>query len=192
MKKSTTVNKLAALLGITEDVVAKSVHVQSDPKVQKELKKKSDKYTGVSESEIQNFRAAQGIIYFLQAPELFSPKVCPHCGEQFLVSRQFVAFCSYTCIAKDLESKGIGWSRAGDIKSLANSVYEGNEPIWIRNLDRLRTVLTEENFKAGLLSQASSPPTETSTLPATASSVDQPTTSSGITSGETTYSTSVG
>jgi hypothetical protein len=170
LKKATTVNKLAALLGITEDVVAKSVHVKNDPQVQKELKRKASSRIGISEDEIQDFRAAQGIVYFLQAPELFSPKVCPHCGESFLVSRQFVAFCSYTCIAKDLESKGLKWEKGKDIEALVTSVYEGNEPIWIKNIDRLREALDSGNFKESLLSRINTHPMERSTEQAPTSS----------------------
>lgn len=149
MKRETVQNKLAALLGLNEFIV--------DPKTGKSQKESRNlnRPVGITEDEIQEFRAIQGVIYFLQAPELFSAKTCPHCGEQFLVSRQFVAFCSYTCIKKDLESKGLGWSKGDDIELLVKSdVYEGNEPIWIKNLDRLRAILSQENFSDSLLSQA--------------------------------------
>lgn len=133
MKKETYAQKLAKLLGLEE------VH-------QEVVKKKTNTYNraeAISEDRIQSFRAAQGIIYFLQAPRLFSLKKCTHCGEEFLVSRQFVACCSYTCITKGLEEKGIQWSKGEDLEALANdpNVYEGNEPIWIRNLDQLEAAL---------------------------------------------------
>lgn len=136
MRKSTVQNKLAALLGLEDFKV--------DEKSGKSVKdiKNYNQPVGISEDEIQDFRAAQGLVYFLQAPELFSAKNCPHCGEQFLVSRQFVAFCSYTCIKKDLENKGIGWSRGSDLEALAQSdIYEGNEPLWVKNLDQLQSIL---------------------------------------------------
>lgn len=137
MRKETIQNKLADLLGLTEfKVEPPKKGAKSKPKTN------SNAPVGVSEEEIQNFRAAQGITYFLQAPELFTPKTCPHCGEGFLVSRKYVAFCSYTCIQKDLEAKGINWSRSGNIESLVKDVYEGNEPIWIKNLDALQEVLS--------------------------------------------------
>lgn len=133
MKRETMQNKLASLLGLEELKV-------ETPK-EKKQRKRNSLAEGIREDELQEFRAVQGITYFLQAPELFSAKICPHCKETFLVSRQFVAFCSYTCIRKDLESIGIGWSRGKDIERLISEQYDGNEPIWIKNLDRLRTVL---------------------------------------------------
>lgn len=170
MKKTTVQNKLATLLGLEEFIV--------DPKTGKSKKepKNYNAPVGISENEIQNFRAMQGVIYFLQAPELFSAKICPHCGEQFLVSRQYVAFCSYTCIAKDLESKGIKWSRKDDYDFIGDQLYEGNEPIWIRNLDRLRAILEPSNFKEGLLPQTNTAPQESSTSPRPTLSVPQLTT----------------
>lgn len=141
MRKETIQNKLADLLGLTEFKVP--IDKKGKPKVTHNAP------VGVTEDEIQNFRAAQGIVYFLQAPELFSGKVCPHCGETFLVSRKYVAFCSYTCIEKDLESKGIKWSRKGDIESLVKEVYEGNEPLWIKNLDALQSILTSVQLRKG-------------------------------------------
>jgi endogenous inhibitor of DNA gyrase (YacG/DUF329 family) len=136
MKKETMQNKLAELLGLDQ------FKVETKASKGKKSEPKDRPYIGVTEDEIQSFRAAQGLVYFLQAPELFTARTCPHCHENFLVSRQFVAFCSYTCIRKDLENKGIRWSKGEDIEALVRSeTYEGNEPIWIRNLDRLREVL---------------------------------------------------
>lgn len=141
MKKVTTANKLAEILGIADKV--DTTKYEDDPKKRKKLQSHLAKYQPVPEEEIQNFRAAQGMIYFLQAPELFSAKICKHCGEGFLVSRQQVAYCSYTCIKKELEKLGVTWSREGNYEVLANdeSVYEGNEPIWVRNLDVIRQLL---------------------------------------------------
>jgi len=135
MKKETYQNKLAELLGLDQFIVdTAKASSKSKPKSE-------DKFVGITEDEIQSFRAAQGLVYFLQAPELFSLKTCPHCGAEFLVSRQYVAFCSYTCISKDLEAKGIAWSKGEDIDSLITAVYDGNEPIWVRNVDRIRQIL---------------------------------------------------
>ena len=156
MRKETVQNKLAELLGLEQFKVDKSTGKS------KKENKNLNRPVGITEDEIQEFRAIQGVIYFLQAPELFKPKVCPHCGEQFLVSRQFVAFCSYTCIRKDLEAKGIKVDKTKYEDSdsitfdLIEGVYEGNEPIWIRNLDRLRALLSEDSFKESLLSQTGS------------------------------------
>jgi hypothetical protein len=95
----------------------------------------------VSEEEIQEFREAQGIIYFLKAPQLFKSKICNNCGNHFIVSRLYVASCSYHCIAAELLKLGIVWKKHHDVEALVQSVYEGNEPIWINNLDRLRKAL---------------------------------------------------
>ena len=160
MKRETYQNKLAELLGLDQFKV-------EAPKGTKSKGKTESKYVGITEDGIQQFRQAQGLIYFLQAPELFSHKVCPHCGENFLVSRQFVAFCSYTCIKKDLETKGLAWSRGEDYELLAREVYEGNEPLWIREplLSRLREVL--DSPRDSLLSTIGQPQSESSQNPVT-------------------------
>lgn len=132
MKKSTVENKLNELFGLTEK--AATVKVQATGRV-----------VGVTEREIQNFREAQGLIYYLHAPALFTPKTCPHCGEKFMVSRKYVAYCSYTCIRMSLREQGIEWKKDKDIEGLVNSdVYDGNEPIWIRqsNLTALKEALS--------------------------------------------------
>ena len=120
MRKSTRANKLNELLGISAKVAEVAV-------------KKTGKIVGITEEEIQEFREMQGLHYFLQAPALFTPKVCKHCGEGFLVSRKYVAFCSYTCIRKELSEQGIEWTKGNDIEALVASVYDGNEPLWIRS-----------------------------------------------------------
>jgi hypothetical protein len=93
----------------------------------------------------------QGIIYFLQAPRLFEAKICKHCGEGFLVSRQNVAFCSYTCIRLSLEEIGIKCQRVEvhDIDEpfpspkYIDDIYDGNEPIWIRNIDLIESMINK-------------------------------------------------
>jgi endogenous inhibitor of DNA gyrase (YacG/DUF329 family) len=134
VKKPTAAEeRLNALLGLTTKIEEVKTRVNGS-------------FYGITEDEIQEFREAQGLIYFLQAPALFTPKTCPHCGEHFLVSRQFVGFCSYTCIRKDLEAKGFRWDKGRDIEELVNDpeVYKGNEPIWIRGpaLRKAHKVLT--------------------------------------------------
>lgn len=147
MKKVTTANKLAELLGLRPDIAAQSTAVVEEARYStKKPKKGVTKHPvdiGVTEEEIQDFRAAQGLVYFLQAPELFSFRVCKHCGASFFVSRKYVAFCSYTCIRASLNEIGIAWTKGNDIEALVNDpqVYEGNEPIWVRNVDRIRAII---------------------------------------------------
>lgn len=150
MKKVTTANKLAEILGLTGKV--DTSHYEEDPKKRKKLQKTKPGIQGITEDEIQKFREAQGVIYFLQAPELFTNNICKHCNEPFLVSRKQVAYCSYTCIEKSLEEIGITWSRKGNYEALAQdpSVFEKNEPIWITKLDQIRKVLDYyEQLNAG-------------------------------------------
>ena len=134
-KPSAAEERLNKLLGLTakaEEVVSHS----------------TGNFYGVTEDELQTFREAQGIIYFLQAPALFTPKVCKHCGANYLVSRMFVAFCSYTCIRKDLEARGFRWDKGADIETVIMDpqVYDGNEPIWIREPQLLRALEVLKNL----------------------------------------------
>lgn len=134
MKKETQLDKLNALLGITKQV--------------EEVKIKSTGNTvGISEETIQKWREIQGIIYFLQAPALFSSKTCKNCNTKFLVSRLYVAFCSYDCITESLRKLGITWEKGSNPEALAldPQVYDGNEPIWIQQptLSRLKEILQE-------------------------------------------------
>lgn len=140
MKEETRLAKLAELLGIKTEV---EVHV--------EKKNNRNKIIEVPESEIDSFRAAQGVLYFLQAPELFTARLCKwrECQQPFAVSRQFVAYCSYTCLKDSLADIGIDWNRDGKtdaekIEITINTVWEGQEPIWIRepHLSRIRSVLS--------------------------------------------------
>lgn len=134
MKKETVEQKFNRMLGIKDEVV-------------QEIKAKTTgRVVGISEEEIQNFRAAQGLLYFFKAPELFSYKICPHCKEDFFVSRKYVAYCSYTCISKSLEEvTGVEWRKGQDIEGLVLSpIYEGNEPIWLtgRLLKKLQEMVS--------------------------------------------------
>lgn len=141
MKAETAQEKLNRMLGLAPEKVA-------------EVKAKTTgKVVEVSEDDIQEFREAQGLLYFLKAPELFTYKVCKHCGDGFLVSRLYVGFCSYTCIRKELEKDGIKWRKGHDIEALVADVYEGNEPIWLR-----QRVLSK------LLEMVSKPPNESDAI----------------------------
>ncbi len=147
MKKETYAEKLNRMLGITAEVEV----------VKEKEKSRKGNIEGITEDEIQSFRAAQGILYFLQAPELFQAKVCPHCKASFLVSRLYVGYCSYTCIRKSLNEQGFEWRKGQDIESVINDVYEGNEPLWIKNLPLLKSKIDQ----AITLSQQAQSPSET-------------------------------
>lgn len=144
MKKETYAAKLLELLG---DVVTVPDHIREQLNMAKENKTKSkvNQYVAVPEQSIQNFRAAQGVIYFLQAPEVFKLNKCKHCKEQFLVSRKFVGYCSYTCIKVSLNEMGFEWRKGENIEALVAdpNVYNKNEPIWIKNLDKIKKILEE-------------------------------------------------
>lgn len=135
MKKETAADKLNALFG--DKFVAKVKEVKA---------KTTGRVVGVSEEEIQEFREVQGILYFLQAPALFTHKVCTHCGEHFYVSRKYVKFCSYTCMKLEMRKQGFEWRKGNDIEALVldPQVYDGNEPIWIRSrsLQLIREMVT--------------------------------------------------
>lgn len=153
MKKTTVVNNLNALLGITEKV--EEVKVRTTGRI-----------VGVAEEEIQSFREAQGLIYYLSAPALFTKRICGHCGFPFMVSRKQVAFCSYSCINRSLEKLGITWSKGNNFEALAldREVYNGNEPLWITHstLTKLKEMVS--NIE-DLLSNQENGPTSTVTPP---------------------------
>lgn len=134
MKKDTVAAKLNALFG-----------EQFAQKVEEVKVKTTGKVVGISEEEIQNFREVQGILYFLEAPALFTYKVCGHCGADFFVSRKTVKFCSYMCIKLELRKQGFEWRKGNDIEALVldPQVYDGNEPIWItsRSLQSIRAMV---------------------------------------------------
>ncbi len=139
MKATTTASKLAALFGIQQEVVETStIHEEENKKNGK------GKFRGIPEESIQNYREAQGLIYFLQAPKLFTARTCKHCGEGFLVSRHQVAYCSYNCIELELKKMGIDeWSRKNDIPSLVKEIYDDNEPLWVRNIDGIKSLINQ-------------------------------------------------
>jgi hypothetical protein len=150
VKKETAAEKMMALLQaaaekgqVDKTKATKLVKVKEEVET-RELARQGNTQA-ISEEMIQDFRAAQGIIYFLQAPELFQLKVCKHCGAHFYVSRLYVAFCSYTCIKNSLREMGVSWRKGEDIDSLIQDpqIFNGQEPIWIRNLPMLRKCLED-------------------------------------------------
>ena len=144
MKKETYANKLAELLGISEE----------KEKYEKQHAVRQGNLAEITEEQIQTFREAQGITYFLRAPALFQYKECKHCGAHYLVSRLYVAYCSYTCISKSMEELGITWSRKGNIDALIHEVYDDQEPIWIRNIEQLESALEKLISSRESLSQS--------------------------------------
>jgi endogenous inhibitor of DNA gyrase (YacG/DUF329 family) len=168
MKVETAAEKLNKLLGIDPDIIERDKRRQAALEAQR-----TGRLQGISEAEIQKFREMQGIIYFLQAPELFHLKKCPNCQTPFMVSRLFVAFCSYECIRESLRHiLGGEWEKIKDLESLAvdPQVWNGNEPIWIRNLPKLKMVLESlVNLNLEDLDLKPYVPTEYELLPTTTS-----------------------
>ncbi len=169
MKRETTINKLNALLGITDDVVQE---------IKKKESIKKGRVIGITEDEIQTYRQAEGVSYFLQAPELFHARVCKNCGEPFLVSRLHVAYCSYDCIAASVwNDYGVVWSRErqldSDPEQLVKEIFDGNEPLWIRNLPMLQKALsvTTAALEKTTNSSTESPSSETNTSSTAKSSI---------------------
>lgn len=151
MKKETAEAKLNQLFG---DMFVK--------KVEEVKVKTTGRVVGITEEEIQEFREIQGILYFLQAPALFSYKVCGHCGADFFVSRKYVKYCSYTCMKLEFRKQGFEWRKGNDIEALVldPQVYDGNEPIWIRSraLQSIREMVLSlpENINHGTKSENTS------------------------------------
>lgn len=137
MKQETYLNKLNELLGIDPGVAQQ---------IKKKVEAKKGNVIGVTEDEIQEYREAEGILYFLEAPHLFHARVCKRCEEPFLVSRLHVAYCSYNCIEHSIwDLYGVKWSRSTQLETdpelVVREVFEGNEPIWIRRLPTLQKAL---------------------------------------------------
>jgi hypothetical protein len=135
VKSETYQAKLNELLGIAPEVAEK---------VKQKVEAKKGNIIGITEDEITERRKMEGLVYFLQAPELFHPRVCKRCGEPFLVSRLHVAYCSYLCIRNDMREKwAIEWRNgSSDMELMVKEVYEGNEPLWVGDLQTLQNVLT--------------------------------------------------
>jgi hypothetical protein len=144
MKAETTREKLNALLGLLDDDETAAVVEKVQEEKARQEQSRVGIHVGIPEAEIQKFREMQGIIYFLMAPQLWQSKTCPNCGIPFMVSRLFVAYCSYDCINESLRNiLGNDWSRLDDLEKVVvdPQVYDGNEPIWIRNIPRFKKVL---------------------------------------------------
>ena len=121
MKKETYANKLAKMLGLET--------LAPEPSTKKTVGAKPN-YTGIEFSQIEHYREATALSLFLQAPALFSPATCKHCNEPFLVSRHFVAFCSYGCLKADLYELGIEWHPEARIdEAYVRRVWDDNEPL---------------------------------------------------------------
>jgi len=141
VKKSTYEKKMAELFGIDTQIIERV----EDQRAKQEAQR-TGKLQGISEAEVQKFREMQAVIYFFQAPQLFKLKICPRCKQPFLVSRLFVGFCSYDCIREQIRDEmGTNWEKSRDLETLAvdPQVWNGNEPLWIRNLPRLKEILAE-------------------------------------------------
>ena len=139
MKKDTYLKKMAELLGV--EVSEDKIETYRE---EKEVKKKNNKFNAIREEEINSFRARQGLIYFFLAPELFSARVCKECGAPFLVSRHQVAYCSITCLNLwALNNFGFQWNRLNNIELAVKEVWEGNEPLWVNNLDAIQNVIDQ-------------------------------------------------
>lgn len=163
MKKETAEERLNKLLGIDPELIER----EKKRKAALEANR-TGKIQGITEEEIQNFREMQGIVYFLQAPALFQSKTCPNCKIPFMVSRLFVAYCSYDCIRESLRhTLGTDWEKGNDLEALAIDprVYDGNEPIWIRNLSKLKEILESISYEPSESSEKENAPQTSESLP---------------------------
>lgn len=137
MKAETAAQKFAKLMGLEE-------HVENSSFKKQELKSKayrSPTDIGVEEADIQSYRRAEGLYYFLQAPALFTARVCKNCGDGFLVSRKNVAHCSASCVKKSLAKLGIEWTRYGEFEAMVKDVWNDNEPLIITHPEQIQAVL---------------------------------------------------
>lgn len=59
-----------------------------------------------------------------------------------MVSRRNVAHCSMTCLQKEIEAiTGMPYTKADDMDYIVTKVWDGNEPLIVKNLDRIRKQL---------------------------------------------------
>lgn len=145
--------KLAKLLGLT--------NVLEEETQQKEILQGN--LHGVSEEKIKERRDLQGIIYYLQAPDLFTFRKCKleSCGADFAVSRLQVAYCSYDCIRKSMHELGLTWSRSDNMEVIVRESYDGNEPLWLSK----ETMVSLESALKRLLEVAQVEPDSPSNTP---------------------------
>ncbi len=138
---STAEQKLAELLGIKTDEVPLTHAEEPKRKRAKPGDQRSYAFTAVGHQEIDNERNLQGFLYYLRAPELFTYLKCRECHEPFMVSRRFIAFCSYGCMIKNCRDQGYEWTKGqGDAEVVIKEVFENNEPIWINNPNQMLAV----------------------------------------------------
>src|SRR5687768_14812927 len=118
MKAETVQRKLNELLGIQDKIEAIEVAKQAE----------HAKLVAVEEHEIPFFRAKQGLLYFLKAPELFTIRTCANCGEAYAVSRKHVAYCGYPCMSEGIRKWGLRWDKGNNLEALAldPEVFDGN------------------------------------------------------------------
>lgn len=121
--------KLATLLGLDLPVVPVKV-----PKKQ---------IMAVEELELQKIREAEGVGFFLKAPELFVARLCTWCGVEFLVSRRHIGYCSIDHLKLGLNRQGIKWDKDKGFEAIVHDHFEDNEPIWIRRLEDIREILKD-------------------------------------------------
>lgn len=137
MKKETYLQKMAALF----DDVDLPPEILAPEKIGT---KANPLDIAIKEEEIARFRARQGLVYFLLAPELFFPRTCRKCEAPFLVSRKQVAYCSYNCLQHDIKDNfGIRWERMDNMELTVKEVWDGNEPLWVNNLDQIQQLVDD-------------------------------------------------
>jgi hypothetical protein len=111
------------------------------PKAQVKIPKKQ--IMAIEELDTQKIREAEGVAFFLKAPELFVARECVWCGTEFLVSRRNIAYCSWEHLQKGLNREGIRWDKDKGFEAIVHDYFEDNEPIWIRRLDQIREILND-------------------------------------------------
>lgn len=121
--------ELAKLLGLELPVVPVKI-----PKKQ---------IMAIDELETQRYREAEGIAYFLKAPQLFVARECLWCGSKFLVSRRHIAYCSYDHLKSGLNRMGIQWNKDSSFEAIVHDEFQDNEPIWIRNISQIKEIVTD-------------------------------------------------
>jgi hypothetical protein len=167
MKDETYLKKLNKILGISPEVAEQAA-------IQRKIQQGDT--VGIPDEEIEKFRELEGVIYFLQAPELFHSRVCAWCDASFFVSRLNVAHCSYSCLEAHIwEDYGVKWRRRENMELMVKEVYGGNEPLWVRNLPRLQKALLKltEALGTSPKESESSPSVPTSSPTVKSSSLKQ-------------------
>ena len=97
----------------------------------------------MEEFDLQKIREAEGVAFFLNAPDLFSLRTCQWCGVEFLVSRREIWYCGIPHLQLGLNRQGIKWDKDKGFEAIVHDHFEDNEPIWIRRLNDIREILTD-------------------------------------------------